>query len=406
MKHLFIFYTILLNSLSYFSQTLSIPSKNYDYGVLQEGSSGEHDFIIKNIGNKDLEIYSALSSSSAVTIEFPKHKISPGSSSTIKVIYNTSRIGIINKSIQVNSNDPINEVVYLKISGEVKPSTNSNKNYSENYNDNLDSKLDDNKYKNGQIKFSGNKINGYYTTYYENGKKNETFYFEEGKKQGEYKKFYTNGSLELTGNYYNDVLNGVAIYYTKEQKIKAKVNFVNGNTEGLYEVYFSDGKIESTGNYSKNKKSGLWKYYYPNGQLESTGKYLNNLKVGIWVYYYENGKIKNQFSYINDDIDKHLNSFDENGNQIIKDGNGVLKSFYDSGGLMEKIILKDGRPSGVIYIYHENGQIESKITITSTKSYDIFDGSYVNYNDKGEVVELGNVVNGEPVKSNTNVWTD
>jgi len=89
----------------------------HDYGNIYKNGNGVCTFEFKNTGKADL-ILSNVSSSCGCTVpEWPKEPIPPGKTSSIKVSYNTSRVGPINKSVFVDSN--AGERVTLNIKGNV-----------------------------------------------------------------------------------------------------------------------------------------------------------------------------------------------------------------------------------------------------------------------------------------------
>lgn len=76
----------------------------HDYGNIYKDGNGVCTFEFTNTGKADL-ILSNVSSSCGCTVpEWPKEPIAPGQSSFIKVSYATSRVGVINKNIFVDSN--------------------------------------------------------------------------------------------------------------------------------------------------------------------------------------------------------------------------------------------------------------------------------------------------------------
>jgi hypothetical protein len=92
----------------------------YDYGSIFEGDPGECEFVFKNTGKEPLVLSNVYSSCGCTIPSWPKDPIMPGKSSSIKVKYNTSRVGGINKTITVISNAGENKQVELRITGNVK----------------------------------------------------------------------------------------------------------------------------------------------------------------------------------------------------------------------------------------------------------------------------------------------
>lgn len=92
----------------------------HDYGNIMQGDNGTCEFVFKNTGKADLLLTNCRSSCGCTVPEWPKDPIAPGKKASIKVKYNTQRIGAINKSITVESN-AVNNRVVLNIKGNVSP---------------------------------------------------------------------------------------------------------------------------------------------------------------------------------------------------------------------------------------------------------------------------------------------
>ena len=89
----------------------------YDYGNIYKNGDGVCYFEFTNTGKADLQLTNVTTSCGCTTPEWPKTPIKPGQSSSIKVVYNTSRIGGINKNIYVDWNG--GERITLNIKGNV-----------------------------------------------------------------------------------------------------------------------------------------------------------------------------------------------------------------------------------------------------------------------------------------------
>ena len=116
---LFLFFLICcVYSLGQNSAYITFDSLTINYGKILQGDNGTVDFKFTNTGDRDLKINKVRSSCGCTIPKKPDSLIAPGVSDLIKVNYDTERIGIINKTIIVNSN-AANETVILKITGEV-----------------------------------------------------------------------------------------------------------------------------------------------------------------------------------------------------------------------------------------------------------------------------------------------
>lgn len=90
----------------------------HDYGTVTKGGNGECEFVFKNTGKTDLVLSNVRSSCGCTVPVWPKEPIPPKKSATIKVKYDTNRVGPINKTVTVESNG-ISNRIQLKITGNV-----------------------------------------------------------------------------------------------------------------------------------------------------------------------------------------------------------------------------------------------------------------------------------------------
>ncbi len=97
---------------------ITFDKTSHDYGTIYEKANGDAYFVYTNTGKEPL-ILSRVKSSCGCTIpKWSRQPLMPGESDTIKVHYDTKRIGTFHKSITVSSNANISSVV-LKIKGKV-----------------------------------------------------------------------------------------------------------------------------------------------------------------------------------------------------------------------------------------------------------------------------------------------
>lgn len=91
----------------------------HNYGTIKKGANGQCEFTFKNTGKEPLVLTNAKASCGCTVPSWPKEPIKKGQSATIKVKYNTNRIGNFSKSITVTSN-ATNSTVVLRIKGKVE----------------------------------------------------------------------------------------------------------------------------------------------------------------------------------------------------------------------------------------------------------------------------------------------
>lgn len=91
----------------------------HDYGTIEQGADGTCEFEFKNTGTAPLIIQTAKGSCGCTVPSFPKEPIAPGATASIKVKYDTNRVGPINKSVTITSNASNEPTKVIRIKGTV-----------------------------------------------------------------------------------------------------------------------------------------------------------------------------------------------------------------------------------------------------------------------------------------------
>lgn len=97
---------------------ISFEQETIDYGKVEKGANGVREFVFTNTGKEPLIITNARGSCGCTVPSWPKEPIAPGESGSIKVKYDTQRVGPINKSVTVSTNANVPTKV-LRIKGQV-----------------------------------------------------------------------------------------------------------------------------------------------------------------------------------------------------------------------------------------------------------------------------------------------
>jgi hypothetical protein len=125
--HSSIIFVFLFSYCSFAQQSkgpvIKFNSVVHDYGTVYQGADGNCNFSFKNEGDEPLILSNVRSSCGCTVPSWPKDPILPGQTSSIKVTYDTKRLGTISKQITVSSNATEPSLV-LNIKGNViaKPS--------------------------------------------------------------------------------------------------------------------------------------------------------------------------------------------------------------------------------------------------------------------------------------------
>lgn len=155
------------------------------------------------------------------------------------------------------------------------------------------------------------------------------------RKQGWWKKTYPNGKLMYKGFFKDDKPVGPMYRYFETGAVKAILNY------------------DSKGEYARAK------LLYEDGQVAAEGVYFNSLKDSTWSYY----------SY----YDRSLTAT-ENYQKGAR--HGLMISYYNDGGISEKILWKNDKKDGAWEQYYQGGVLKMKATYT----YDKLEGNFlVNY---------------------------
>lgn len=92
----------------------------HDYGTIKQHGNGAYEFKFKNTGSEPLMISNAKGSCGCTVPEWPREPIAPGESATIKVKYDTKRVGPFSKSVTIQSNAVNDATKTIRIKGNVE----------------------------------------------------------------------------------------------------------------------------------------------------------------------------------------------------------------------------------------------------------------------------------------------
>ena len=93
----------------------------HDYGSLIQGEPAVYEFKFTNTGNEPLIISNSRGSCGCTVPSWPREPIAPGKSASIKVKYDSNRLGPINKSVTITSNALDNPTKVIRIKGNIAP---------------------------------------------------------------------------------------------------------------------------------------------------------------------------------------------------------------------------------------------------------------------------------------------
>jgi len=91
----------------------------HNFGELKQHGDASTEFVFKNTGTEPLIISNAKGSCGCTVPEWPREPIQPGQEGSIKVKYDSKRLGPINKSVTITSNGSEQPKV-IRIKGNIK----------------------------------------------------------------------------------------------------------------------------------------------------------------------------------------------------------------------------------------------------------------------------------------------
>jgi hypothetical protein len=129
MKKIILLATLVLSIIIVNAQNETVKTENgpqitfkttmHEYGDIYVDGDGTYLFEFTNTGNEPLILSKPISSCGCTVPSWPKEPILPGETNSIKVTYNTHKIGAFNKTVTVKSNAKKESSVMLRIKGKV-----------------------------------------------------------------------------------------------------------------------------------------------------------------------------------------------------------------------------------------------------------------------------------------------
>ncbi len=97
---------------------MTFESLIVDYGEIEQHSDPLRKAKFTNTGTAPLVIKNARGSCGCTVPTYPKEPIMPGESAEIEIRYDTKRVGTINKTVTITTNQE-GEAVVLKVTGKI-----------------------------------------------------------------------------------------------------------------------------------------------------------------------------------------------------------------------------------------------------------------------------------------------
>lgn len=99
-----------------------IEEPEYQFGIVAEGDSVQHTFVLENRGDETLAIDSIRTGCGCTTARLTTQSLAPGESVPVTITFRTNGYGgqVVSRAITVYSNDPVTPELVLFIKGTVE----------------------------------------------------------------------------------------------------------------------------------------------------------------------------------------------------------------------------------------------------------------------------------------------
>ncbi len=101
---------------------MTLESMTVDYGTIEQGSDPLRTVAFTNTGTEPLVISNAKGSCGCTVPTWPREPIAPGESAQIEIRYDTKRLGAINKTVRLTTNDATGTYT-LRVKGQINKKT-------------------------------------------------------------------------------------------------------------------------------------------------------------------------------------------------------------------------------------------------------------------------------------------
>ena len=121
----------------------------------------------------------------------------------------------------------------------------------------------------------GEKENGLYQCWYDNGQKFVEVTYVDGKRQGLCVRWYDNGQKEMEANYVDGKFHGLVQHWYPNGQKETEETYVDGDLHGFYQEWHSNGQKEVEATYVDGKFHGLYQSWHSNGQKNLEATYID-----------------------------------------------------------------------------------------------------------------------------------
>jgi antitoxin component YwqK of YwqJK toxin-antitoxin module len=259
---------------------------------------------------------------------------------------------------------------------------------TENYKNGLENGPSIHFYNNGIVRdsvgYTNGRMQGFSVSRFESGNMAQCGFYKQNFPDSIWKYFYEDGQLSLMGKMKEGELVGDWTKYFPNGQIAEEFSYTGNGRINIANAW------DNKGNQLVTNGNGEYRSYSATGIITLSGRVENGAKVGKWKILHENGKLSDEGIYV-DEIFQIINSWDPDGNQMIKDGNGYYISYYDDGkSVKENGEVENGYRTGTWVTYYESDGI---VSLETNYLAGRLHGTQKSYYESGQILSEGEIIN-------------
>lgn len=221
----------------------------------------------------------------------------------------------------------------------------------------------------------GDKLEGPYFEWHENGTPKFEYNYAAGQYEGEQKEFYPSGQIKVSSFYRNQQREGLHEEWHENGILARRVHFTNGLKDGQMGEWFANGTAKVDAYFQNNLPDGVQSEWYEGGQLKTRAEFAAGLKQG-W---------QREWSNAGDLLFEVL--FEKDQMQ------GTALSWWDKDQVKTRFQFENGKKEGMHKWFYKNGTPERVVTFKN----DLMEGELLSWYPDGAMQSVQTFHEGKPV---------
>jgi antitoxin component YwqK of YwqJK toxin-antitoxin module len=138
---------------------------------------------------------------------------------------------------------------------------------------------------------------GMWIDWWDSGVKAREVAFERDMANGVQKDWYRNGNLRQEGTYVNDQQHGEWKHWARDGRFLGSNVLEHG--DGPWVGLHDNGAVRCRGSFRKSKKHGPWRFFWPDGRKMREAEYVDGRRVGQFIEWNAEGTVVTDEDYDN-----------------------------------------------------------------------------------------------------------